>query len=165
MPRKSKVNKTSNIVNEISSFVSKAERKSNDNSDSDLSDDEINIYLSSIDKRTRNSDVERQELGSPLGADGVETEPIQKIKRTYKKKPQPLQRVGTAVKELLTGGDANDNHFKLFEQYRSELENMKTEISTLKNQKKSEPKTQSVQEVRPKTDNEMRRELMKLRFT
>ena len=151
MPRKSKVNKTSNIVNEISSFVSKAESKSNDNSDSDLSDDEINIYLSSIDKRTRNSDVERQ-------ADGVETEPIQKIKRTYKKKPQ-------AVKELLTGGDANDNHFKLFEQYRSELENMKTEISTLKNQKKSEPKTQSVQEVRPKTDNEMRRELMKLRFT
>lgn len=156
MPRKSKVNKTSNIVNEISSFVSKAERKSNDNSDSDLSDDEINIYLSSIDKRTKT--VERQ-------ADGIETEPIQKIKRTYKKKPQ-------AVKELLTGppadfvrGDANDNHFKLFEQYRSELENMKTEISTLKNQKKSEPKTQSVQEVRPKTDNEMRRELMKLRFT
>ena len=84
MPRKSKVNKTSNIVNEISSFVSKAESKSNDNSDSDLSDDEINIYLSSIDKRTRtgsgaqNSDVERQ-------ADGVETEPIQKIKRTYKR--------------------------------------------------------------------------------
>ena len=45
---------------------------------------------------------------------------------------------------------------------------MKTEISTLKNQKKSEPQTksdQSVQEVRPKTDNEMRRELMKLKFT
>ena len=147
MPRKSKVNKTSNIVNEISSFVSKAESKSNDNSDSDLSDDEINIYLSSIDKRTRNSDVEQQ------------AEPIQKIKRTYKKKESKIKPVD------LSGGDANDNHFKLFEQYRSELENMKTEISTLKNQKKSEPKTQSVQEVRPKTDNEMRRELMKLRFT
>ena len=63
MPRKSKVNKTSNIVNEISSFVSKAESKSIDNSDSDLSDDEIYIYLSSIDKRTRNSDVDgRAEL-------------------------------------------------------------------------------------------------------
>ena len=155
MPRKSKVNKTSNIVNEISLFVSKAESKSNDNSDSDLSGDEINIYLSSIDKRTKNS-VERR-------ADGVvETEPIQKIKRTYKKKESKIKPVD------LSGGEANDNHFKLFEQYRSELENMKTEISTLKNQKKSEPKTksdQSVQEVRPKTDNEMRRELMKLRFT
>ena len=67
MPRKSKVNKTSNIVNEISSFVSKAERKSNDNSDSDLSDDEINIYLSSIAKRTKTGNETKADI-----------EPIQK---------------------------------------------------------------------------------------
>ena len=129
--------------------------KSNDNSDSDLSDDEINIYLSSIDKRNRTAQSSVE----------VETEPIQKIKWTYKKKESKIKLVD------LSGGEANDNHFKLFEQYRSELENMKTEISTLKNEKKttnSEPRTKtdhSVQEPRNKTDNEMRRELVKLRFT
>ena len=156
MPRKPKQNNT-NIVNEISSFVSKAngEQSYPIGDDDELSDDEINIYLSSIKENKR---VHSTPIGEQTAT--VQQEPPKsKAKKVYKKKVVSGATRDVVPSEPQRMLDSDEKHFKLFEQYRSELDNLKTEITFLK----STP-DQTSRVAPPKSDTDMRRELLKLRF-
>ena len=160
MPRKQKQNNT-NIVNEISSFVSKAngEQSYPVGDDDELSDDEINIYLSSIKENQREQTATVQQ-----------EPPKSKAKKVYKKKVVSGATRDVVPSEPQRMLDSDEKHFKLFEQYRSELDNLKTEITFLKSTpdqtSRVAPPTGTVvlPVAPPKSDTDMRRELLKLRF-
>ena len=173
MPRKPKQNNT-NIVNEISSFVSKAngEQSYPVGDDDELSDDEINIYLSSIKENKR---VHSTPIGEQTAT--VQQEPpTPKPKKVYKKKvvSGAIRDVVPSLISSASGSvakpepqrmlDSDEKHFKLFEQYRSELDNLKTEITFLKSTPDQTSRVAPPTGTVVKSDTDMRRELLKLRF-
>jgi hypothetical protein len=135
MPKKTKIN-NEQVISKVNDFVSKANEKQNETSD----EDDTNIYIESIVSQTSNTES----------------------KPRREKKPRVKKAVVTPV-SLQHPNDSEDKYFKMFNEYKNELTELKNIIKSREGHGTGLTQATPTQ-IAPPSIVDTRREMMKLRF-